>query len=462
MNPAQTREKSLKILQILFIGICGIALSSCSAGIRSETTIASLDQALYQRDIASALAIVDNPKAYKSKERLLYYLDAGMLHHYQGNWEKSNELLQMAEDTIEELYTKSLSRAAASMLLSDNSLEYSGEDYEDVYINVFKALNYLNLGDLDAAFVEIRRVDYKLSYLEDRHARMAKEMSRHEDAKVEIQPGKARFHSSALARYLSMALYAASRQYDSARIDYENVRFAFQSQPEIYPFDPPQISHPQTLAGEQPWRVISFVNRAPYKRAREMHIHTSKDLLLIGSVDEDIEIYPITWEGIDEGYYFKFALPYLTQRDPRIARVEVLLSDGTRHSLSKLEDLGLVAKRSFEVKEPMIMLKSVTRSVLKGLAAEEAKSRASRGNSSLGASLLGIAADAAILFGENADLRISQFFPAEAYVGEISLPEGEDSIRIEYYSPQGLLIHSETRDLQQEANQPKLISSWCF
>src|SRR5690554_746354 len=130
MNPEQTRKLSLKVLQILFIGICGIVLASCAAGIRSEATIASLDQALYQRDIGAALSIVDNPRAYKSKERLLYYLDAGMLHHYQGNWEKSNELLQMAEDTIEELYTKSLSRAAASMLLSDNSLEYSGEDYE--------------------------------------------------------------------------------------------------------------------------------------------------------------------------------------------------------------------------------------------------------------------------------------------------------------------------------------------
>nr|MDK2850315.1 uncharacterized protein [Candidatus Cloacimonadota bacterium] len=462
MNPAQTGKIIVNLLQILLFGICGIILASCAANIRSEHTIATLDQALYQKDIDAALTIVDKPKAYKDKEKLLYYLDAGMLHHYKGNWEKSNELLQMAEDTIEELYTKSLSRAASSVLLNDNSLEYSGEDYEDVYINVFKALNYLNLGDIEAALVEVRRVDYKLSYLEQKHARIAKEMNNNEDVQVEIKSGKFRFHSSALARYLSMALYAATGQYDNARIDYENVLFAFQSQPEIYPFQPPEISQPQRNREAQPLRVVSFVNRAPYKRAREMHIHTSKDLLLIGSVDEDIEVFPIEWKGIEEGYYFKFSIPYLVQRDPRIGRVEAVTSDGKRYRLEKLEDMGLVAQRSFEVKEPMILLKSVTRCILKGLAAQEAKSRANNGSSSVGGSLISLAADAAILFGEKADLRISQFFPAEAYVAEIPLPDDTDSIRIEYFSPEGFLVYAETRDLGQTANASKLISTWCF
>jgi len=451
-----------KILQILCLGICGIFLSSCAAGLRSPNTVATLDSALAQRDIDAALAIIEKPKAYKDKERLLYYLDAGMLYHYQGDWQRSNELLQLAEDAIEELYTKSISRGAASLLLSDNSLEYSGEDYEDVYINVFKALNYLHLGDVDAAFVEIRRVDDKLSYLEQKHARMAKEINEQEDAQIEIQPGKAKFHSSALARYLSMALYSSSRQQDSARIDYNNVLYAFQSQPEIYPFSPPEIQDPREAADGEILRVISFVNRGPYKRAREMHIHSSEDLLLIGSVDEEINVYPIAWEGIDEGYYFKFSLPYLAQAEPRIGRVDVVRSDGSRYSMQKLEDLGLVARSAFEVKEPMIMLKSVTRSVVKGLAAEKAKAQAARRSSGLGASLLSLAADAAILFSENADLRISQFFPAEAYLAEIPVPAGLDRIRIEYFSPQGYLLHAEDRDLDLKANQARLISSWCF
>ena len=61
-----------------------------------------------------------------------------MLHHYNGDFEQSNTLLSKAETAFDELYTKSIGRAAASMLLNDNILEYSGEDYEDIYLNIFK------------------------------------------------------------------------------------------------------------------------------------------------------------------------------------------------------------------------------------------------------------------------------------------------------------------------------------
>ncbi len=77
---------------------------------------------------------------------MLYYLDLGMLHHYAGNYAKSNEFLQKAEYAIEELFTASVSKIATSLLLNDNALDYSGEDYEDIYLNIFKALNFIALG----------------------------------------------------------------------------------------------------------------------------------------------------------------------------------------------------------------------------------------------------------------------------------------------------------------------------
>ncbi|MDD4278001.1 MAG: hypothetical protein PHT37_08955, partial [Candidatus Cloacimonetes bacterium] len=295
-------------LSLLFMAIL---LSSCASAVHSQKVVQSLDNALASRDIDAALKIVENPKNYKDKERLLYYLDAGMLHHYKGDWERSNELLELAESAIEQLQTKSLSRGAGSMLLNDNTLEYSGEDYEDIYINVFKALNYLNLDERDDAFVEIRRLDDKLGYLEQKHAKMAKELLK--DSKAEIKPKdlKSRFHASALARYLSMVMYEADRQKDDARIDYDNIQFAFASQPDLYPFSPPELMHPQAAKSNNVVRVLSFINRGPYKQSREMHVHTSENLLLLGSVDQDLDIAPIAWPGIKEGYYFKFALPYL-------------------------------------------------------------------------------------------------------------------------------------------------------
>lgn len=456
------RVVSGRIVAGLSLLCSALLLSSCASGIYSQKIVKTLDHALISRDIDAALKIVENPKYYKEKERVLYYLDAGALHHYNGDWQRSNELLELAESSIEELYTKSLSRAGASMLLNDTALEYSGEDYEDIYINIFKALNYLNLGDRDAAFVEVRRLDDKLVVLEQKHASMAKELLKDSEAKIDIKARKNRFHSSALARYLSMSMYEAERKRDDARIDYENIQFAFSSQPDLYPFALPEILNPVETQTQNVVRVLSFINRGPYKRAREMHIHTSKDLLLVGSVDEHVDVTGIPWPGIKEGYYFKFALPYLVERNPRVWRVDAISPDGRRHRLQKLEDLNLIAQRDFRAKEPMILLKSLTRSVLKGLAAERAKAETQKEGSSFGASLLSLALDAAIFMSENADLRISQFFPGAAMIAEIPVSEGQNTIRLEYFSESGGLLYSEEHSLMVSPNQPNLINTWCF
>ncbi|MCD8480319.1 MAG: hypothetical protein LRZ88_08925 [Candidatus Cloacimonetes bacterium] len=103
-----------------------ILLSSCASMVTRQARGKDLDTAISQRDIPAALSIVQNPKLYKAKDRVLYYLDAGLLHHYNGDWAKSNELLHLAEEAIEELTTRSISKAAASMLLNDNALDYTG------------------------------------------------------------------------------------------------------------------------------------------------------------------------------------------------------------------------------------------------------------------------------------------------------------------------------------------------
>jgi hypothetical protein len=100
--------------------------------------------------------------------------------------------------------------------------------------------------------------------------------------------------------------------------------------------------------------------------------------------------------------------------------------------------------------------------VLKGIAAEEAKTQARKETSSFGASLLSLAMDAAVLFSENADLRLSQFFPGAALIAEIPVSAGQNTIRLEYYSETGDLLYSQVHTLDVSPNQPNLINAWCF
>ncbi len=102
---------------------------------------------------------------FGDKDRVLYWIDLGLLNHYADKDSLAIENLQLADYAIEELYTKSISKGAASMLLNDNALDYSGEDYENIYINVFKSLSYYRNGFSESALVEIRRLLEKLLHL---------------------------------------------------------------------------------------------------------------------------------------------------------------------------------------------------------------------------------------------------------------------------------------------------------
>jgi len=137
------------ILALLFVGCSYVSTNNVFF---EETT-----QKVYNGNYPGAINSVINAKedVYQLKDRVMYYLDLGMLYHFNGDYKLSNEFLTKAERAIEELYTKSISKAALSMALNDNALDYGGEDYEDIYLNIFKALNYINLNDPEDAFVEV-------------------------------------------------------------------------------------------------------------------------------------------------------------------------------------------------------------------------------------------------------------------------------------------------------------------
>jgi len=62
----------------------------------------------------------------------------------------------------------------------------------------------------------------------------------------------------------------------------------------------------------------------------------------------------------------------------------------------------------------------------------------------LGSIAAGIATDVAVDASEQADLRVSRYFPAFAHVGEFEVPGGEHTITIEYYDGLGNVLARES------------------
>ena len=199
-----------------------LCLSSCSNLATNKSFYGPIRSDLRSGSYEAAVSKIEaarRDKAYTHKDRLLYFLDSGFAAHYAGRHPQSNASLEMAENTAEDLFTRSVSRAAASLLLNDNTLEYAGEDYEILYANLIKALNYLAGDRFDEAFVEIRRANLKLELLEDKYAEAGTLLrdGLGSATQKEIPPykvPKVRFNNDAFARYLSMHLYAADGKPD--------------------------------------------------------------------------------------------------------------------------------------------------------------------------------------------------------------------------------------------------------
>lgn len=453
--------KRLLIPVLLFVTLS--LLCSCGSMATQTKQYSGLPELLARRDFAAAVRQVESmkDKAYGDKDRVLYYLDMGFLLHYNREYARSNEYLQLAEEAIEDLYTKSISKGGASVLLNDNALDYSGESYEDVYCNVFKALNYLHLNDTQSARVEIRRIGEKLDFLQDKYGTLAQQYNDAKESKQSFKPGDNLFRNSALGRYLGSALFASEGRRDESRIDYEQFLAAFTEQPAVYTFSPPPVQNHSQHRGMPLLHLLALAGTSPYKRQREMHIMTAKDYVSIVAADKSVAAVTMYWEGMAPNYYFKFAQPYLVNDPSAVHKVVAVVNGRERHELGKIEDIGTVAQLTYAVREPMILLKSAARSISKGIAAASAKAKMQAKNPGWGGALMGLGTDLMVSASENADLRSSRLLPNDVFCADIALPEGTHQICIEYYDSRNALLYRDSYpSVSIGTNRMNLLESW--
>ncbi len=457
--------------KILIFASTLAVLTGCASLRTDKSQYAGMDKLLAKADYPTVIAKIEAAKetSYTYKDRVVYYLDLGMLLHWNGDYEKSNEMLEKAERGIEANFTKSITRSASSMIMNDNVLAYAGEDYEDIYLNAFKALNYLALGLNDEAFVEVRRINLKLVQLESKYDKVAQKMSRAEEAHETFVPGRSHFQESALGRYLGMMLYRSDYKWDDVRIDLEKIDRGWKLQPAIYPFPKPDFSRSTQRIRPPKVRlnVIAFSGLAPDKKATTFYIHTEENIIVLAGTSENylgkqnlsgLSIIP--WEGVNEGYHFKIQLPYIKKRPSQVARIEVKVGGAPPRNLQRLESLENVAVETFSIQKPLIYLKTITRSVVKGLAAEQAKQEMTKNMDSGFGFITRIAADLLVDQTENADLRMSRFFPAEAAIRELHLDEGTYDIHINYYGAGGRRLHTDERNgVRLEAGHLNVLES---
>ena len=452
---------------IISIGFFAV---SCSSMMTQNDHYTEMETLLYQRNFSQAETIIKAAKEngnYEEKDKVLYYLDIGMLNFWNGSYSDSIENLNQAELGIEELFTKSVGKAVASGLLNDNALDYFGEDYEDIYLNVFKALSFLEMNNRDEAMVELRRINIKLNLLEDKYREVLDKYNNSNDAESKLEPLESQFHNDVLARYISLLLYRNEGDFDGARIDSEKIDDAFMQQSHLYEFEKPPL--PVLEYGEDAiLNILAFTGRSPAKLAHTIYIDSRSNVVYLTFEGEGedyikrlIGFNRIIIPGVKPGLHLKFQLPYLSLRGSDVTSIAVLIDGVKASELYLTENMERIAQETFKLKQPWVVGKTVTRAVTKGVVKEVGKDVAQRKLGLVG-SLLGIVADIAVDATENADTRLSQFFPAKAYTGEVTVSPGEHDIQLVFYSGGTEVFRDYKGQVDIKGQDLNLIQSFVF
>lgn len=139
----------------------------------------------------------------EGRDALLYLLDLGLALHVAGDYEASNAFFFRAQKMADIKDYTSLSTEAATLLVSQNATQYSGEDFEKVLIHTYLAMNFALLQQFEEAAVEARLVNHILKRL--------------------IQEGKKPYVQNAFALYLSALLHESQGDDNDAYVDYQAV-----------------------------------------------------------------------------------------------------------------------------------------------------------------------------------------------------------------------------------------------
>ncbi|MFZ6663114.1 COG3014 family protein [Peijinzhouia sedimentorum] len=148
-------------------------------------------------------ALANDKKLREGRARLLYFLNRGAVNSILGNYELSNELFEEAYLMVEDYQTDYLQEALA-LVSNPNVITYKGELHEVLLIHYYKSLNYLKLGNYEAALVESRRLNLKL-----------------QEASDKINSDK-KYKRDAFSHLMMGISYDASEDYNNAFIAYRN------------------------------------------------------------------------------------------------------------------------------------------------------------------------------------------------------------------------------------------------
>jgi hypothetical protein len=423
-------------------------------------------------DHTGALSILSDARDdYGDKDAVLYHLELGMLYHYAGLFEQSNENLEAAKRLAELHYTRSITAEASTFLANDNTRPYYGENFERALIHIFAAINYQALGKQDDALVEVRQLNFFLRQLV-------------------VDDGQDNaYRDDAFAHYLAAIFYEEDGDLDEAWVAYQKAMNAYAEFGEVYGLAlPPSLrSDARRLTARLgAWAVDEFTDRYGEERigttnegdGRVIVIHYNGRAPV--KIDTFIDIAFIHgWPYVnqidvdDEGAadvarasqiatsllasdVVRVAFPEYRSVHRRIDHVDIQPEGWGRAVRAELvENVGAIARRDLADRIHRIRAKAIARATVKyalgKLAERAAREAGGREHGDLAGSLVAITSALVRTASEVADKRGWFTVPDQIFMSQLYLPQGEHVLRLTYRDGQGGVVRRREVGVRVEA-----------
>jgi len=479
--------------------VLGMALLffSCAS---QDDAYKEIDAAVEKDDFQGALAEIERERLdrgviYKKGNEISEDLDKGLITHYAGDYESSYTDLLDADRRMQTAYTTSITQDVMSYIANDKAKDYAGEDYEDIYANIFNALNayHLNNGQAYALINSLVAQGGELQYLGMKYAEDESKAKQFLAKTLQVtgtifslgtvpfpESKSITFSNSALARYLGALFAQNDGNIDMARFQIYELQNAFstpvysgKSIPQSLLVTGPRGSEAGPFLDIPPGKgqlnVLAFAGLSPIKREEVQNV-AFPFLSIISPIPLSELVSPIFAIGsLVDG---KLKVPILVSRPSAVQSISVEVEGVGTVGMDLLEDMGDVVRDTFNGHLSSIYLKTYTRVVAKyitvGVAAKIGMDQSiQQGTSELAARLIAVGLIRAAKIGldatEGADTRQGRYLPDKAYInrGTINLAPGTYQVTVNYTLTNGKVM-AVTKTVQIKAGAHTLVEAVCL
>ncbi|WP_421919162.1 COG3014 family protein [Marinifilum sp.] len=433
----------------LLVFISSLFLSGCATYYAQNE---AFNQYFLTGDITNAERTLDqDAKNHRNKNRSLYLLNKGTLAWMQQDYQKATNYFNEADLFIED-QRKNIANEALALLTNPATKPYVPEDFENVMLNFYKALSYLEMGNTGSALVECRRVNEKLYALNDKYPKNFKN----------------RYSDDAFAHVLMGLIYDSTKDYNNAFIAYRNalkiyeenytknfgtaaplqlkedlLRTAYQTGlTQEYEFYREQFGFDYIKAKKKEGDLVFIwlTGLGPVKDEWSINfsaLNGTDGYLTMASEGEDLN-FPFyvgdmdnkTRNSLNDLEFVRVAFPKYAERIPLYTEASVIVNDSLSYPLDKAEDINAIAFKTLRDR----MLREMANSLLR-LATKKALENYARSQDDTVGFLVGVLNAVT----EKADTRNWQTLPYSIHYSRIRLKEGENNLILQVNSPDGLV-----------------------